>query len=43
MSVQRVNGPNTPIGEILKAVGSKAIMLESEGQGWYALAPSLTT
>ena len=39
MTTQAVNDPNTPIGEILKAAGSEGIMLESEGQGRYALLP----
>jgi hypothetical protein len=39
MTVQPVSDPNTPIGEILKAAGSDGIVLESEGQGRYALIP----
>ena len=39
MTVQSVSDPNTPIGEILKAAGSEGIVLESEGQGHYALLP----
>jgi len=39
MSIQPVSDPNTPIGEILKAAGSEGIVLESEGQGCYALLP----
>jgi hypothetical protein len=39
MTVQPVNDPNTPIGEILKAAGSQGILLESEEQGRYALIP----
>ena len=31
--------PNTPIGEILKAAGTDGIVLESEGQGRYAVIP----
>ena len=40
MTTQPVSDPNTPIGEILKAAGSEGIVLESEGQGRYALAPA---
>jgi len=39
VSIQPVSDPNTPIGEILKAAGSEGIVLESEGQGRYALLP----
>ena len=39
MTVQPVSDPNTPIGDILKAAGSEGIVLESEGQGRYALLP----
>ncbi len=39
MTMQSVSDPNTPIGEILKAAGSEGIVLESEGQGHYALLP----
>ena len=39
MTVQSVNDPNTPIGEILKAAGTNGIVLESEGQGRYAVIP----
>jgi hypothetical protein len=39
MTVQPVNDPNKPIGEILKAAGSQGILLESEEQGRYALIP----
>jgi len=39
MTTQPVSDPNTPIGEILKAAGSQGIVLESEGQGRYALLP----
>ncbi|MGO9600122.1 MAG: hypothetical protein ACLP7Q_19205 [Isosphaeraceae bacterium] len=39
MSIQPVRNPNTPIGEILKSAGSEGILLESEGQGRYALLP----
>jgi hypothetical protein len=39
MTTQPVSDPNTPIGEILKAAGSEGIVLESEGQGRYALLP----
>ena len=39
MSNQPVSDPNTPIGEILKSAGSEGILLESEGQGRYALLP----
>ncbi len=36
---QPVGDPNTPIGEILKAVGSEGIMLESDGQRCSAPLP----
>jgi hypothetical protein len=39
MTVQPVSDPNTPIGEILKSAGTEGIVLESEGQGRYALLP----
>jgi hypothetical protein len=39
MSIQPVSDPNTPIGEILKAAGPEGIVLESEGQGRFALLP----
>ncbi len=39
MIVQPVSDPKTPIGEILKAAGTKGILLESEDQGPYALIP----
>jgi hypothetical protein len=39
MTTQPVSDPNTPIGEILKAAGPEGIVLESEGQGRYALLP----
>ncbi len=39
MTTQSVSDPNTPIGEILKAAGSEGIVLDSEGQGRYALLP----
>ena len=39
MSIQPVSDPKTPIGEILKSAGSEGIVLESEGQGRYALLP----
>jgi hypothetical protein len=39
MTVQPINDPNTPIGEILKAAGSEGIVLESEDQTSYALIP----
>lgn len=39
MTIQPVIDPNTPIGEILKAAGLDGIMLESEGQGSYAVIP----
>ena len=39
MTVQPVNDPNTPIGEILKAAGTDGIVLESESQGRYAVIP----
>jgi len=39
MTRQSVSDPNTPIGEILKAAGSEGIVLDSEGQGRYALLP----
>jgi hypothetical protein len=39
MTVQPVNDPKTPIGEILKAAGSEGILLESEDRGRFALIP----
>ncbi len=39
MSVQPVDDPNTPIGEILKAAGTDGIVVESQGQGRYAVIP----
>jgi hypothetical protein len=39
MTVQPIPDLNTPIGQILKAAGSEGIVLESEGQGRYALLP----
>ncbi len=39
MTTQSVIDPNTPIGEILKAAGSEGIVLDSKGQGLYALLP----
>jgi hypothetical protein len=39
MTVQLVNDPKTPIGDILKAAGSEGILLESEDQGSYAVIP----
>ena len=39
MTTQPVSDPNTPIGEILKSAGTEGIVLESEGQGRYALLP----
>ncbi len=39
MTVQPVSDPNAPIGEILKSAGTEGIVLESEGQGRYALLP----
>ncbi len=39
MTIQPIPDPNTPIGQIIKAVGSEGIVLESEGQGRYALLP----
>jgi hypothetical protein len=34
-----VSDLNWPIGEVLKEAGSKGVVLESEGQGRYALLP----
>ena len=39
MTVQSISDLNTPIGQIIKAAGSDGIVLESEGQGRYALLP----
>ncbi|MGA7495951.1 MAG: hypothetical protein WBX00_04410 [Isosphaeraceae bacterium] len=39
MTVQPISDLNTPIGQIIKAAGSEGIVLESEGQGRYALLP----
>jgi hypothetical protein len=39
LMVQPVSNPDTPIGEILKAAGTEGVLLESEGQGSFALIP----
>ncbi len=39
MTVQPVSDPKTPIGEILKAVGTHGVLLESEDLGSFALMP----
>jgi hypothetical protein len=39
MTVQSVSDLSTPIGQVLATVGSEGILLESEGQGRYALLP----
>jgi hypothetical protein len=39
MTVHLVNDPKTPIGEILTAVGSEGLLLESEGQARFAVIP----
>jgi hypothetical protein len=39
MTIQLVSDPKTPISEILKAVGSDGLLLESEGQARYAVIP----
>jgi hypothetical protein len=39
MTVQPVNDPNTPIGQVLETAGSEGILLESEGRRRYALLP----
>ena len=39
MTVQPISDLNPPIGQIIKAAGSAGIVLESEGQGRYALLP----
>jgi hypothetical protein len=39
MTTLLVRDPDRPIGEVLKAAGSEGIVLESEGQGRYALLP----
>ena len=39
MTVQPIPDLSTPIGQLLKAAGSEGIVLESEGQGSYALLP----
>jgi hypothetical protein len=39
MTTQPVSDLNTPIGELLKVAGSEGIVLDSEGQGRYALLP----
>jgi hypothetical protein len=39
MTVQAVNDPNTPIGEILMAAGSEGVLLESAHLGRFALIP----
>ena len=39
LMVQPVRNPDMPIGEILKAAGTEGVLLESEGQGSFALIP----
>jgi hypothetical protein len=39
MTVRPVSDPSTPIGEVLKSAGSEGVLLESEGQGRYAVLP----
>jgi hypothetical protein len=39
MTIRSVSDPKTPISEILKAVGSDGLLLESEGQARYAVIP----
>ncbi len=39
MTVQLVSDPKTPISEILRAVGSDGLLLETEGQARYAVIP----
>lgn len=39
MSIQSLNDPNIPIGEILKAAGSEGVVLETASQERYALLP----
>ncbi len=39
MTVQTVSDPSTPIGQILRTAGPEGVLLESEGQGRYALLP----
>jgi hypothetical protein len=39
MTFQRLSDPTTPISEILKAAGSEAFVLESEGEARYAVIP----
>jgi len=39
MTIQHVKDLKTPIGEVLEAAKSEAILLESEGQPRYAILP----
>jgi hypothetical protein len=39
MTTHPIRDPDRPIGEVLKAAGTLGVLLESEGQGRYALLP----
>lgn len=39
MTIQQVNDPKLPIGDILQIAGSEGILLESPGKGRYAVLP----
>jgi hypothetical protein len=39
MTLQHLSDPKTPISEILRAVGSEGILLESEDKARYAVMP----
>jgi hypothetical protein len=39
MSIHPIWVPKTPIGDILKSAGSEGVLLESHGQGRFALLP----
>ncbi len=39
MTVQPISDPSTPIGDVLARAGDDGVLLESEGQGRYALLP----
>ena len=39
MTVHHLRDPKAPIGDILKAAGSEGVVLQSEGQTYYAVIP----
>jgi hypothetical protein len=39
MTVEPINDPSTPIGEVLERAGVEGVLLESEARGRYALLP----